>query len=344
MKILYLGGKDGTAIQRANALVRLGHQVIQVDPNQYVPKGRLVSRLHQETGGLLIQGKVASSVLEEVHRIDAHPKFDAAWVDGGRYVGPALITSLKRFCSKVINYNHDDPFGNRDRYFWALYRRSAPFYDVLGVVRPINVQEAKANGAKEVVLVKMAADEYAHRPRDISEEDKAKWSSDVLFIGTWMPERGPFLSELVSKKVPLTIYGDRWQKAQEWPLLQPYWKGSGISNPDDYAKALQCSKIALGILSKGNRDMHTTRSTEIPSVGALLCAERTQEHLEMYQEGVEAVFWSDAKECAEVSLSLLADPDRCLAIAARGQVKARQNGTFNEPSMAKILDRAFSTK
>jgi len=342
VNILYIGGRDGTAIQRRDALIRLGHEVTQVDPQPYVPAGKLSGKFHRETGGLLCQSAVAKGVLAEIHRLNSNPKFDAAWIDGGRNIGPGLIQSLKGFCTKVINYNHDDPFGKRDRYFWALYRKSVPYYDVVGVVRPINVDEAKAKGAKAVVLVKMAGDEFAHRPREITQADIEKWSSDVLFIGTWMPERGPFLSELVDQGIALTIYGDRWQKAPEWPKLEPFWKGKGIPNPDDYAKALQCSKVALGLLSKGNRDMHTTRSTEIPSVGALLCAERTQEHEDMYEEGVEAVFWSDAKECAEKCRWLLANEDLRAAIAAKGHIKAIANQTFNEPSMKRILERAFA--
>jgi spore maturation protein CgeB len=341
VKILYLGGRDGTAIQRADALVRLGHQVTHVDPQPFVPSGRFTGKFHRETGGLLCQSAVAKGVIAEVNRIAPNPQFDAAWVDGGRNVGPGLIASLKKFCKKVINYNHDDPFGNRDRFFWALYLKSVPFYDVVGVVRPMNVDEAKAKGAKNVVLVKMAGDEVAHRPREISGADVEKWASEVLFMGTWMPERGPFLRELVFQGIPLTIYGDRWQKAPEWPELQSSWRGRGVSNPDDYAKVLQCSKVALGLLSKGNRDMHTTRSTEIPSVGALLCAERTEEHEDMYKDGVEAVFWSNAKECAEKCRWLLDNEKLRAEIAARGRIKAIQNKTFNEPTMALILERAF---
>jgi len=342
VRILYLGAKHGTALQRAAALVRLGHEVTHVKPDVYIPEGRLSRRFHRETGGLFSQGAVAKGVLSELRSYGGPQTFDAAWIDGGQCIGPALIQTLKGFCRKVINYNHDDPFGGRDRYYWSLYLRSIPHYDVVGVVRPVNVDEARAKGAKDVVLVKMAGDEVAHRPRSLSPADIAKWSSEVLFIGTWMPERGPFLSALVSRGVPLTIYGSNWQKAPEWTTLESAWKGSEIANSDDYARALQCSKIALGLLSKGNRDMHTTRSTEIPAVGALLCAERTLEHEEMYEDGVEAVFWSDVAECADVCNKLLANDDLRAAISARGHARVMKNATFNEPTMTLILDRAFS--
>ena len=83
--------------------------------------------------------------------------------------------------------------------------------------------------------------------------------------------------------------------------------------------------------------LHTQRSLEVPYLGGLLCAERTTEHLKLYCEGEEAVFWADADECAAVCLKLLADEPRRQEIARRGQARCIENGTLNEPIMAHIL-------
>ena len=67
-----------------------------------------------------------------------------------------------------------------------------------------------------------------------------------LFIGTWMPERGPFLRELMQAGLPLAIYGNDWQKAPEWPDLRRAWQGPAIYG-DDYLKAIQLAKVSLGL-------------------------------------------------------------------------------------------------
>ena len=247
---------------------------------------------------------------------------------------------MRKVSPIIINYNNDDPFGRRDKKKWRLYLEAVPHYDLLAVVRPVNVAEAYALGARKVLQVFMAVDEL-DGPREITPQDRVRFSHEVLFIGTWMPERGPFLQALMQAGVPLAIYGNDWQKAPEWPGLQAAWQGPAIYG-DDYLKAIQLAKVSLGLLSKGNRDLHTTRTFEIPYCGGLLCAERTSEHLQLYQEDVEAVYWSDVEECIEKCQKLLNDDKMRAEIAEKGRIRCLRNGIFNENNLKKMLEAACS--
>jgi hypothetical protein len=112
---------------------------------------------------------------------------------------------------------------------------------------------------------------------------------------------------------------------------------------EEYATAIQAAKVCLGLLSKGNRDLHTRRSVEVPALGGLLCAERTSEHLDLFREDVEAVFWSDATECAEKCAALLSDPAYASSIAAAGQRRVQSLGLSNEALIRDVLQRAGAT-
>lgn len=338
MKILYLGVPAGSSNQRANALRRIGHEVTLINPEPFVRGHRLVRKFHWEAGSVTCQKAVTEGVLSGIRELGPNGRFDLVWVDSGRLVGPKLVQALRSSFGKIVNYNLDDPFGKRDRFSWLSYLRAVPFYDLVVVVRKENVEEARRRGAKDVILLKRAADDVDHIPHPVSEEQRARLSSEVLFLGTWFPERGPFMRELLSKGVPLTIYGDRWDRAPEWPEIKRVWKGNSLY-ADDYAIGIQCSKIALGLLSKGNRDLHTQRSSEIPAIGGLLCAERTSEHQEMYVDGEEAVFWDDAAECASVCKKLLEDDALRIRIRDAGFARVRKNGSFNQPLVQAILDR-----
>jgi hypothetical protein len=180
-------------------------------------------------------------------------------------------------------------------------------------------------------------DEVAHARLPYSAEDEKSWSSEVVFVGTWMPERGPFMVELIRRGVPLAIYGNRWEKAPEWPAIKPHWRPASAAGPN-YIRAIQYAKVAIGMLSKGNRDLHTTRSAEIPFIGTPFCAERTREHAQMFEEGEEALFWSNAGECAGACFALLDNASRRgkMAAAARARVEALALG--NEAVCADILE------
>lgn len=337
MKILYVGPDSGTSRHRAQALRRLGHQVHVVDPRVSVSRPSWLARWTWRTGALGLEGMLRRSVLSRIPSAD----WELALVDGGELVGPSLLWELRRRCGAVVNYNLDDPFGSRDGWRWRLYLESVPLYDCLVVVREINVAEAEARGARRVLRVFRSADEEAHAPRTLDARDRARWAQEVLFIGTWMPERGALATELIHRGVPLAIYGDGWQKAREWLAIRPAWRGPSIYGAD-YTKAIRGAKACLGLLSKGNRDLHTQRSMEIPFAGGLLCAERTSEHRALYEEGAEAVFWSDARECAERCRELITDGTKRRDIATRGRQRCLDNGHLNERVMERVLCAAMA--
>lgn len=332
MRILYLGSAAGTSLDRAEAYRRLGHEVLHVDPRRLLPASHWVDRLTFRLGGGVWSGWMQRVLARRL----AGERFDLCHVNSGEHVTPGVIRVLRRHCPLVVNYNNDDPLGTRDGRQFAAYRAAVPHYDLLVVVREPNVAEARSLGARRVLRLRLSADEVWSRPLEVSAAECAQWASEVSFVGTWMPERGPFLCELLRLGVPLTIRGSHWHKAPEWPLLQRACRGGEVLRRD-YALAIQCAKINLGLLSKGNRDAHTRRSLEVPALGSLLCAERTGEHLAMYCEGDEAVFWSDAAECARLCQELLADEPRRAAIAAAGQRRLHANGDFNEPLLGAIL-------
>jgi spore maturation protein CgeB len=337
LNILYVGPLSGTCLDRAHAIRRLGHQVQHIDLREWLPATPWVDRITWRLGGHWF-GWWLSRLIKQ--RLNGQ-RFDLVYVDNGEHVGPAVVKAFRAFSSKVINYNIDDPTGGRDMKRFAAYRRALPCFDLVAVVRQENVPECEAMGARRVIRVWRSADEVSHAPRSLTESLRHEWTSDVLFLGTWMPERGAFLRQLIHLGVPLTIRGSHWQKAPEWAELAPHWKGGSLDG-DAYALALQCAKVNLGLVSKGNRDSHTTRSLEIPSLGALFCAERTQEHLAMYREGEEAIFWSDAKECARVCSKILADDDARERIASAGHLRFKANRHGNEDIVAQLLKESLA--
>jgi spore maturation protein CgeB len=339
MKILHIGADYGTTYQRKQALKRLGHDVTFVDPFTFLPSNRWMAKWIFETGAYGLEKRVERQVLEQI----SGQCFELALVDGGYTIGPDLVKALKAKTGYVVNYINDDPFPRSGWRKWRLYRKCIPDYDLLVVVREQNIEEVKLSGAKNVLHVLMTADEVAHKPIQLTDADRAAWASQVVFVGTWMPERGPFMARLLERGVPLSIWGDRWHKAREWRQIKHVWRGPSLYN-EDYNHAIQAARICLGLLSEANRDSHTQRSAEIPAMGGLFCAKRTTEHERMYRDRQEAVFWNDADDCAEICLELLQSPTKCSEIAANGHKRCLENNYFNEPMLKKIIEHAMKDK
>jgi spore maturation protein CgeB len=335
MNILYIGSNGGTTLHRKKALERLGYDVLLVDPKSFLSPSRYLAKWIHDTGAWGLENYIKKKILNKIY----NKNFDIGFIDGGYLIGPGLLDSLKENVKYLINYNVDDPFSKPEWMKWRIFRKAIPYYDLHAVVRVQNINEVKNAGAKKVIHVFRSADEIEHKPISLSNKDFEKWSSEIVFVGTWFPERGPFFSKLIKSGVPISIWGDRWYKAKEWPIIKNAWRGPGIFS-EDYVKPLLAAKICLGLLSKGNRDLHTQRSLEIPALGSLFFAERTSEHLEMYEDGVEAVFWSDPEECIKLCFELLKDPNRCDEIAGLGHVRSIKNNYFNEPIMRKIISHA----
>ena len=333
LRVAFIGPASGNALRLARALERLGHTVSIIDPASPLGASKWVARWLFHTGGFGVDWIIGRWLLQQTLATTPNLVFIAQ----GEFLGPSTLRSLRRLNVPIINYTVDNPFSGRDGLRFRYYRKAIRYYDLVAVAFEENIDHLRLAGQNRAMRIWLAADEKAHRPRFLDEAQRRRYCAEVSFIGTWMPERGPFMRELVDRGVPLSIWGDRWQKAPEWDVIAPYWRGPGIYDDDGYAAAIQSSRICLGLLSKGNRNLHSNRTFEIPALGGLLCAERTSEHLALYDEGREAVFWRDAEECAAWCHRLLSDEPLRREIARRGHERAIRNNCFNEPMLASVL-------
>lgn len=345
MNILYIGDSNSssTSGHRAQALIRLQHRVEIKDPYKAFATqldSRFLGPLHYRTGYRLLQGGMLKWVTSFLPIV---PKPDLIWVDSGELLGSSCLASLKQLACPVIVYNVDDPTGKRDGHRFDLLIKALPLYDLVAVVRRETEEECKKLGAKKVIRLLRSYDEIAHAPFPNRDDIPTESRSEVAFIGTWMrhENRDEFLLQLLEQGVPISIWGNRWDKSPHWSKLQGVYRGGAVEGRQ-YVGAMQGAKLCLGLLSKGNRDLHTQRSLEVPFAGGLFCAERTSEHQEMYKEGIEAVFWADAEECARVCHKLLQDDELREEIRAAGIRRVKDMQVGNEDACRKVLAAAFS--
>ena len=242
---------------------------------------------------------------------DSRP--DVVIVSKGAYVFPKTLRRLKTLGACVVNYATDDPFNDRNADGWL--RAAIPEYDLYACTKRAIMSDVRAAGCDRLAFVRFAYNPALHFPEHAASAAEARdFASDVVFVGTADADRLPYLDALLSiPGLRLALYGLYWERQPE--RYRRRSRGSAIGR--SYRLALTGAKIALGLLRSANRDQHTMRTFEIPACGAFLCAQRTDEHQEIFRDGAEAVFFDDPDELKnQVQRYLSGDAARARIAAA----------------------------
>lgn len=257
----------------------------------------------------------------------------------GLLIGREDVQMMRRRSQWVVNINHDDFFSHNPNNRSMLQRTALPHYDYVFTTREVNVDEVRRLNPS-VEFFPFAYYPRIHRPVSIPPEEHGKWSSDVVFIGTWEQERCKLLETLVRRvRCRYAIWGTQWNKAGKWSPLKEFIRGREAVM-DEMAKVIGGAKVALAFLRKENRDDYTQRTFEIPACGGVLLGERTRRHLEFFREGEEAEFFdhnSPDEMVAKVQM-LLTNNDHRENVRATGRAALlRQPHTYRD-RMERVLE------
>lgn len=337
LSIAYIGEPTGNSALRCRALMRLGHKVHFVDHNPPAYRNEIGRRYLFRIGGFFDQTYILSYLKAALKG----KSFDLIVVNQGDFLGPKVVSFLKTKAPRVACYVNDNPFAHGiSDWRFRQFRRAAHLYDLIAIIRRSNLPQLKEIGVKRSISVWCSADEVAHLASDVHHSE-GPFSNEVCFIGTWFPERGPFICDLINAGIHISIWGDNWHKAPEWDCIKSHHRGDAVSDPALYSQIIYSAKVALCLLSEKNNDLHTRRSAEIPAIGGVLLAPRTRDHLEMYEEGVEAMFYEGAMDCAAKCKELLANEDLRANIRKNGRARVIRSGYLNERVMETIIEETL---
>lgn len=336
-RILYIGQltKGGTCQYRMQALMSLGCNVTPFDTSGYTMVadrpistriahrfnvGPIINQLNMELSGF------AESLDES---------FDIVWVDKGKWISPDTLKTLKNRASLIAHYTADPQLVfNRSKQFTS----SIGLYDLLITTKPFELNLYKQLGSKNVMYVNQSYEKSVLYPRPLSNTDRAKFGSDVTFIGRCEWHYLNAIHAATKCKCDVKVWGPKWRRYTfVMPWLRAAYKGTGLWE-QDYGAALSAAKISLGLLSKRYPETTTTRTFEIPACGALMIAERTEEHLTLFEEDKEAVFFSSNDELiSKISFYLRNDSLRD-RIASNGHKRCIDSGYDNISTMSRVID------
>ena len=299
---------------------------------------RTYRRVFRRVTSSLFERDRSAHVSRLVARINHH-RSQLVVVLKGLHLGPQDVHRLRDSGCTIINVNHDD-FFSRYSLNWSILQRAAiPLYDYVLTTREVNVEEVRPLNP-HVSFFPFAYEPLIHKPIDIPRAESEIWSVDAVFVGTYAHQRACLLEKLVQlHPARYAVWGNGWHRLSRGSPLRKYVHFKALDF-EDQSKAICGAKLAFGFLRKENRDDYTQRTFEIPACGGLLLAERTERHMKLYKEGIEAEFFNPERpdELVQKTRRLLSDPARSSQIRVAGQrAVARSGHTYDAR-----IDQLFS--
>ena len=259
---------------------------------------------------------------------------DILFVIKGNEIKPKTIKDIKKKYPniKLINFSLDDMYARHNRSFY--YTHSIKLYDLVVTTKSYNLNELPLLGSRNIMFVYQGFSKDIHKPIYNSNLFK----HDILFIGYPEKERIESILYLAKNGFQIDIYGypNAWEKSNIKHKNIVNHKNSLFG--EKYSEAISNSKITLCFLRKINRDLHTSRSIEIPACKGFMLAERTNEHLDLFEEGIEAEFFASNEELLKKVNYYLLNEEKRQEVMEEGYKKCIEKDYSYDNMLERILD------
>ncbi|PWJ55988.1 glycosyl transferase family 1 [Dyadobacter jejuensis] len=345
MKILSVGNMNGTSntcLHRHWALTKLTTKidVVNTRDKKFTIWYKLANRLFQYGFPIrLPDSPKANKQILKLINATGNDYYDIIWIDKGITINPETLRCIKRLCpsTKIVSYSPDNMALRHNQS--QNYLKCIPLYDIHFTTKSYILDKMKSLGAKRIEFTNKHYESSFHYPRTLTIEETERLGGDVGFIGAWEKERCDSILFLAENGVKVKVFGDgRWNNYRNIKNLEVL---PGIFT-DEYSKALRAFKISLCFLRKINHDLQTSRSMEIPACGGFMLAERTIEHLSLFEEGKEADYFSSNEELLNKCQYYLENDDIRQTIILEGLKRCKLSGYSNEDSMNRMINSVLN--
>ncbi|MBA3831437.1 MAG: glycosyltransferase family 1 protein [Chthoniobacterales bacterium] len=349
MRVLFVGymGRGQTSGMRCAAFKRLGYDVAAVDAGTLWQGASYVAR---QLGQRLLHGQRIERFNARVVAVATRHEPQLVWAEKQEYLYPETIEALQKRGALTVHYN-PDPYFSLDWKRTPLADACLTLYDIFVVTKRYELDDYRRYTRGQIVYSALGYDPVGHAPVTVPQDP----SQRVVFVGGWEPRRERLLKLARLETEGVAVWGYGWALAQRsrldilravrlgrldpahqlyfgmrHPSLAPAIRSgegrNGEIYEELYATAVGASAISLGFVREVCPDQHTTRTFEIPALGGFMLADRTQEHLELFEEGKEAEYFESAEEFSEKVRFYLANEGARSRIARAGHERCMTSG------------------
>jgi spore maturation protein CgeB len=234
-------------------------------------------------------------------------KPDLVYISQAQFCWHSTLEKIKKLSIPIICFYHDVQWNLPGRRF----AETICDYDLIVTTRTWHESEFIAAGAKAVEIIRFGYEPLVHRPVELDERAFAYYGADITFIATNEPYRAAELEKLLSDNFPYNfkLWGGLWNSLPSGSKIRKYWQKRDVDE-EEIPVIYAASKIALhwlgwepdstdAALRKG--DQHNSRTFQIAACGgAMMLAQKSDEHLRLFESNKEAIFFSDLNELRDL--------------------------------------------
>lgn len=312
MKILIIGNRGATHIGGSfeRAALELGLNVSLLEPQLAMQAPWLIEKFNWRLRG---------------HRPAKLREFNREAAAMAKTLKPGLLLSVglvpienqalaefEKLKIKRIIYLTDDPWS--PAHYSHRFLKALPRYDRVFTPRRSIIDDLKNANCKNISYLPFGYDSALFYPeKTLNAEERSNFDFDIVFAGSADKSRVPYIHALLEAGFNLGLYGSFWER------FGKVGKSSrGQADARTLRLAIGCSKTALCLVRKSNRDGHCMRTFEIPAIGTCMLTEDTEEHRQIFGgEGEAVAYFKNIDELIQKAGFLIANEPQCYRLAEK---------------------------
>ncbi len=337
MKILFSGYHNPNFLTiteyMEKAIESLGHELFVFDDRQHIIPGRIRTRIEWLNKFDLnhINNKFISLAVEK--------KPDIVIITGGHRITAPTVQALEDEGICSILWTIDAP-----RNFQPIIN-VAPLYNHIFCQGTEAIELLNQGGIQGVQWLPMACDPSEHRPVELSAEEKEHYGHDVVFVGSYYPNRAELFENL--SDFDLGIWGPGWEKLKAKSKLRRCIKGSHTL-PSEWLKIYSASKIVLVTHYQDLEERFpvyqaSPKVFEAMACGAFTVSDNQRDVFSLFEDGKHLICFDNPGELIEKIKYYLDHSAERERIALQGREEVLKNHTY-EHRIKKLLSVVEKTK
>jgi spore maturation protein CgeB len=240
---------------------------------------------------------------------------------------PETVKYLKNLGIIRILWTIDPP-----RFFQPLID-VAPFYDHIFCQGTEAIKLLDSVGIKGAQWLPMACDPDYHHPVECTAEQSDKYGSDVVFVGSYYPERAALFERLSAlSSCNLAIWGPGWDALDRNSPLRRCVRGLHTT-PDEWLKIYSVSKIVLATHYHDPNNSFpvyqaSPRVFEALACRAFVLCDDQRDVFSFFKDGEDLVKFNDSSDLVRKVHDYLDQSGKRNVIAERGYQKVLNHHTY----------------